>query len=152
MSITRRDIAAAGALALGAAAFPSLASAQAGDEAAVNQAVEAMRRAMIDANREQLDALAHDALSYGHSAGAVENKQQFIDVIASRRTVYKSISLTNPSSAVVGNNAIVRHIFSAEVESGGSQTRPRIGVLMVWVKDGGNWRLLARQAHAVPPA
>jgi hypothetical protein len=107
---------------------------------------------MVDANREQLDALAHSALSYGHSAGVIETKQQFIDVIANRRTVYKSITLTNPSTAVVGNNAIVRHVFSAEVESGGNQTRPRVGILMVWLKEGSTWRLLARQAHAVPPA
>jgi ketosteroid isomerase-like protein len=52
---------------------------------------------------------------------------------------------------VVGNNAIARHIFSAETESGGKPGSARVGVMQVWAKQDGRWKLLARQAFRLPP-
>ena len=146
MQIARRHLAAAGAFALGAGLLPGLAAlAETPEEVAVNQAVEALRQAMLAADRAKLAALTHDQLSYGHSSGRQETKAQYIDVVAGKKTIYKSITLTEPSTAVAGNNAIVRHIFAAEVETDGKPTSARVGVLQAWVKDGG-WKLLARQA------
>ena len=65
--------------------------AQAGDEAAVAQAVEAFRNATLKADRSQFEALTADQLSYGHSAGRVENKAQFIDGATSGRSTWKFI-------------------------------------------------------------
>ena len=144
MRITRRHLAAAGALAL--ATLPTIAHAESADEAAVRKAVDDLTKAMIAADRAKLEMLTADALSYGHSAGKVETKKEFIDVIADKKTTYKSITLTDPIVSVVGNNAVARHTFAAEVEAGGQASSPKIGVMQVWVKDGGNWKLLARQA------
>jgi len=144
MRITRRHLAAAGALALAAASLP--AHAESADEAAVGKAIDDLTKAMMAADKAKLEALTADQLSYGHSGGKVETKAEFIGVIADKKTIYKSITLSNPSVAVVGNNAIARHIFAAEVEAGGQASSPKIGVMQVWVKDGGGWKLLARQA------
>ena len=86
-----------------------------------------------------------------HSSGAVETKAQFIDVVASKKTIYKTINLSEASTVVVGNNAIARHIFSAETESGGKAGSARVGVMQVWAKQDGRWKLLARQAFRLPP-
>src|ERR1044071_393134 len=137
----RRHLAAAGALAL--ATLPTIAHAESADEAAVRKAVDDLTKAMIAADRAKLEMLTADALSYGHSAGKVETKKEFID---DKKTTYKSITLTDPVVSVVGNNAVARHTFAAEVESGGQASSPKIGVMQVWVKDGGAWKLLARQA------
>src|SRR5215475_6009411 len=48
--------------------------AQSGDETAVAQAVEAFRNAMLKADRAQFATLTAEQLSYGHSAGRVEDK------------------------------------------------------------------------------
>jgi len=144
MRITRRHLAAAGALALAAASLP--AHAESADEAAVGKAIDDLTKAMMAADKAKLEALTADQLSYGHSSGKVETKAEFIGVIADKKTIFKSITLSNPSVAVVGNNAIARHIFAAEVEAGGQASSPKIGVMQVWVKDGGGWKLLARQA------
>ena len=144
MRITRRHLAAAGALALAAASLP--AHAESADEAAVGKAIDDLTKAMMAADKAQLEALVADQLSYGHSSGRVETKAEFIDVIAGKKTIYKSITLTDPVVSVAGNNAIARHTFAAEVEAGGQASSPKIGVLQVWVKDGGAWKLLARQA------
>lgn len=144
---TRRGLAAAGAFAAVAAGLD--AAAQPAEEAAVAQAVEKLRAAMLAADRGQLDALTAPQLSYGHSGGAVENKAQFIDVVAGKRTVYKTITLSDQTVGMAGDNAIVRHVFSTDFESGGNPASSRVGVMQVWQKQGGQWRLLARQAFRI---
>jgi ketosteroid isomerase-like protein len=105
---------------------------------------------MMAADEAGLEVLVANQLSYGHSGGVIETKEQFIAVIANKKTIYKSITLSEPSVAVVGNNAIVRHIFSAETESDGKAASARVGVLQVWQKQGDRWKLLARQAFRLP--
>jgi ketosteroid isomerase-like protein len=146
MSITRRHLAAAGALALAAASLPITAHAESADEAAVRKAIDDLTKAMMAADKAKLEALVADQLSYGHSSGKVESKAEFVGVIAGKKTIYKTITLTEPTVSVVGNSAIARHIFAAEVEADGKPSSPKIGVMQVWAKDGGTWKLLARQA------
>jgi len=123
-----------------------VAAAQSGDEAAVAQPVEAFRNAALKADRSQFEALIAYQLSYSHSAGRVENKSQFIDAATSGRSTWKFITLTDQTTQIVGNNAIVRHTFTGETERDGKTNPVKIGVLMVWHKQDGNWKLLARQA------
>ena len=151
MTITRRHIAVAGALVLGAAALlPSSSSfAESADTTAVADAVAALTKAMLAGDKAQLEALVADQLSYGHSGGVVQDKAVFVDVIASKKTVYKSIVLTDQTVAVAGNDAIVRHAWSSESVSDGKSNLSKIGVLQVWQKQGTAWKLLARQAFKV---
>ena len=74
---------------------------------------------MIAADKAKLEALVADQLSYGHSAGRLETKKEFVDVIAGKKTTYKSITLNEPTVTVVGNNAIARHVFVVETETDG---------------------------------
>ena len=98
MHVTRRDLAVAGALALGVPSllFGSPALAEAGDEAAVKQNVEALREALLKADKAQLERLTADQLSYGHSDGRVQNKAEFIDGVMTRKATVKSTQLPRP--------------------------------------------------------
>ena len=126
---------------------PSVVSAQSADEAAVAQAVEAFRNAVIAKDRGKLEALLADQLHYWHTDGRVETKTEHIADVLSKRALYKSIDLTNQTVKVTGDTAIVRHNLSAESErEGGKMQSTRVGVFMVWQKQGGSWKLLARQA------
>ena len=126
---------------------PSVVSAQSPDEAAVAQAVEAFRKAVMAKDRSQLEALIADHLHYWHSDGRVETKSEHIADVLSKRALYKSIDLTNQTVKVAGDTAVVRHNLTAESErEGGKMQSTRIGVFMVWQKQGGQWKLLARQA------
>ena len=147
MRFTRREAVLAGALVLG---ISGSALAQSGEEAAVNQAIEALRKAMLDADKAKLEELVADQLSYGHSGGVIESKAQFVTVVADKKTIYKSITLSDATTTVAGNNAIARHVFSAETEAGGKPGTARVGVLQVWQKQDGRWKLLARQAFRLP--
>ena len=147
MIMSRRH---AGALAFVALATTLPARAETTDQAAVADAVAALTKAMLAADKAKLESLVSDQLSYGHSAGKVENKKEFVEVIATKKTVYKSIELSNQTVAVAGNNAIVRHVFTAETEANGKPGSAKVGALQVWQKQDGAWKLLARQAFRLP--
>ena len=154
MRITRRHLAVAGALALGGVGLlrRSSAVADSADEAAVAQAVEALRKAIFGQEKTQLEALCAEQLSYGHSGGRVENKAEFINGVMTRKAILKSLALSDHTIAIVGTDAIARHTWASESETDGKPTSTKIGVLQVWQKQGGNWKLLARQAFRTQQA
>lgn len=150
MSISRRHIALAGA-ALALSPLVALpAQAQGGDAAAVAAAVEALTKAMLAGDRAGLMAVTHERLSYGHSAGRIENRQQFIDPLANKTSIFRSITLSDQTIDVVGDDAIVRHVMRGESESNGRVNPVNIGILQVWKKQADGWKLLARQAFVRP--
>lgn len=116
------------------------------DKQAVAQAVERLRKAMIDPDKATFEALAANELSYGHSGGKIEDKAAFMDSFLSGKSDFVSIDLTEQTITVVGNTAIVRHLLTAESNDGGVAGHVKIGVMLVWVKEKGDWKLLARQA------
>lgn len=155
MKMNRRHMVALGAATAVAAALPAIAPAafaQTADDRAVAHAVEALTRAMLTPDRAALEALAHDSLSYGHSAGRIENKEQFVGNLVGRGNPFGEINISEQTIVVVGDDAIVRHNFTGNTTGGGRVTPVRIGILQVWKKQGANWRLFARQAFTRPAA
>lgn len=152
MNVSRRDMVVASALTLGASSLllTGSAGAQAGDEAAVGDAVETLRKGLLDKDKAKLDAVAAPQISYGHSDGRVETKEQFIAAVLARKQTVKSLAFPELKVSVVGNNAIARHIYLSESELDGKATTTRIGALQVWQKQDGAWKLLARQGFRLP--
>jgi len=154
MNVSRRELAVAGAVALTAPGLllGGLASAQAADEAAVKENVEVLRKALLEADKAKLEQVASAQISYGHSDGRVETKEQFVNGVMTRKQRVKSLEFPELKVAVVGNAAIARHIYLAESELEGKATTTRIGALQVWQKQDGAWKLLARQGFRLPAA
>jgi uncharacterized protein DUF4440 len=152
MNVSRRDLMVAGAVTLGASGLllSGSAGAQAGDEAAVTERVETLRKGILEADKAKLAQVASDQISYGHSDGRAETKDQFITGVMTRKQVVKSLAFPDLKVAVVGNAAIVRHIYLSESELDGKATTTRIGALQVWQKQDGGWKLLARQGFRLP--
>ncbi|MDP2415283.1 nuclear transport factor 2 family protein [Daejeonella sp.] len=123
-----------------------VANAQSKDEKAVAAAVETLHKGIVDPEKSLLDGIVSEGLSYGHSGGKVQNKAEFIDDQFNGAFNFSSITPADQIITVSGKNAIVRHVFIAKATNAGVPTDIRIGNLMVWRKEGGSWRLLARQA------
>lgn len=121
--------------------------AQSKEEKAVADAVENLRTAIIDADEAALNNITADELTYGHSSGNLEDKAQFVGALASGKSDFKNMDLTPPTITVVGKTALVRHELKASVVSDGNAFDVHLGVLLVWQKQGGQWKLLARQAY-----
>jgi len=126
------------------------ANAQSKEETQVANAVENMRKAMISGNKTELENVASDNLSYGHSSGKLQNKAEFVEAIVSKASVFVTISLTEQTIKVTGNTAIVRHILDAQTNDGGKPGTTKLGVLLVFIKEHSEWKLLARQAYKLP--
>jgi hypothetical protein len=122
------------------------------DEKAVAAAVEALRKAMVDPDKATLEKLTLPQLSYGHSNGMVQNQTVFIDALTSKQSDFVNINLSGQSITVVDRTAIVRHILSADTNDGGKPGHVNLSILLIWQKQKGEWRLLARQAVKVVPA
>lgn len=120
--------------------------AQSKDEKEVADAVEFLRKAMIDGNEADLKSLAAEELSYGHSSGKVEDKAAFVTAIASGASDFKTIELSEQTIKIAGNTALVRHKLVAETADNGRPGNPNLYVLLVFQKQNNKWKLLARQA------
>jgi hypothetical protein len=121
---------------------------QSAAESEVALAVENLMKGFIDADRSILDNLTAEELNYGHSAGKVQNKAEFIEEVVSGKPLdYLKIDLEGQTIKVTGKTAVVRHIFNAETSSNGTPGKLRIGIMQVWQKQKGKWVLIARQAY-----
>ena len=147
MELTRRHLAAAGVLALGASTLIRPALAEAGDEGAVKEATETLRKALFAKDKAKLEALIAEQVSYGHSDGRVQNKAEFVDGAMTRKATVKSLDFPELKITIVGDAAIARHLWLSESELDGKPTSTKIGVLAVWQKQDGSWKVLARQAY-----
>ena len=121
-------------------------SAQTKDEKAVADAVEQLRMAMVNPDKTVLEKLTSGKLSYGHSSGLVEDQKVFIEKLVSGQSDFVSIDLTEQSISISEKVATVRHILAAKTNDGGRAGEVRIRVLLIWQKEKGGWKLLARQA------
>lgn len=132
---------------LGHAAFASKA-----DVETLEKKVTALSKAMVDADGKALKALSATQLSYGHSGGHIENQAEFIEKITSGKSDFVKIDLSEQSIAISGDTAVVRHVLDADIKDGGAPNTIKLGILLVWQKQAGEWKLLARQAFKFPPA
>ena len=122
---------------------------QAKEGKAVAEAGESFRKAMISADRPTLENWTADNLSYGHSNGRVENKKEFVENIVSGRSDFLTIELTDQTIQVTGKTAVVRHVLSATTNDNGKPGTVKLSILLIWQKQKGNWKLLARQSVKV---
>jgi hypothetical protein len=120
--------------------------AQQQEDVRIANAVELLRKAMIDADAAMLNTLTHESLSYGHSSGVVEDKKAFIENVVKGKPAFLNIKLENQTITCSQDVAIVRHRFLAETKSNDVVGSISIGVLLIWKKENNDWKLIARQA------
>ncbi|PSL20862.1 nuclear transport factor 2 family protein [Chitinophaga ginsengisoli] len=124
--------------------------AQSKEEKTVASQVEILRKAMVDADKAALEKISDEKLSYGHSGGKIEDKTTFVSNIVSGKSDFTSIDLSDQTITISGNTAIVRHTLVADTNDNGVVGHVKLYVLLVWSKEGNQWKLLARQAVKVP--
>lgn len=124
----------------------SMAFAQTKQEQAVLNAVEQLRKAMVDADSVMLDQLVSPKLSYGHSGGHIDDKKEFVEKIVSGKSDFVTMEFPEQTISISKHTAIVRHKLNAVTNDGGKPGEVHLVVLLVWQKLHGHWQLLARQA------
>lgn len=84
------------------------------DETAIVEALERYRKALLMADKAQLDALCADEMSYGHSSGLTQTKSEFVADATSGKTAWISIGFEEQRNRVVGGAAVSRYVFVGE--------------------------------------
>lgn len=151
MSLNRRAALTAALAATAATALATHAMAADNPELVnVMNAVEAFRTAMLRADAKDFDNLCAAELSYGHSAGAIEDKALFIKNATSGNSTWQELNFNDRKISIAGNAAIARFMLVGKtLNKEGKITDINIGVLMVWQRQATGWKLLARQAFRV---
>jgi ketosteroid isomerase-like protein len=123
--------------------LPALAGA---DEEAVAEKVEAFRTAQVAADAKAFDTLCANELSYSHSSGKVEDKATFIANATDGKSKFTSLKYEDVWIRVVGPVAVVRFHWLGEQENvaDGKKSSTNLHILMNWVKQGSDWKLLSR--------
>ena len=118
----------------------------AGASASAAAAAEKLRVVMIDPDRASLDALVADDLTYGHSGGKVDTKTSFMADLLNGNSDFVTITISDQTVKAVNGVVLVRHTLTGQTLDGGKPSNVNLKVLQVWQQQGGQWRLLARQA------
>ena len=122
---------------------PMLAQTSAKAEAEVRAANEAFLRAAKEGDGAALNKLFADGLQYSHSSAKLENKQETIAALVKTKGNFEVLSQT---IRVYGKVATIR----SKVTSHGATGDIPLTMLMVWVKNGGNWQLAERHTTRIP--
>jgi ketosteroid isomerase-like protein len=120
------------------------------DVRAVLDAEDRRYRAMQDADLTALDALCADELSYAHSSGVRDTKDEYLGKVRSGYYVYHRIDHPVERVAVVGDTAIVVGRMTADLDVDGTTKTIDSLALAVWTRASGSWRLLAYSPTALP--
>ena len=124
---------------------------QSKQETAVANAVEKLRLAMISGNEAELRAVTSEKLSYGHSGGFVEGREQFLEKFKTGASDFVTIELKNQTISVGKKVAIVRHELHGTNNDNNKPGEVHLRILLVFEKSGKEWKMLARQAVKITP-
>ena len=102
--------------------------------------------AMVAKNKDVLEDLTAEKLTYGHSSGKIENKSEYVDGVLNGAFQFTSITPIDQTITIAEDVAMVRHIFNGEGTNNGTPAKVNIGCLLIFQKNKGKWKLLARQA------
>ena len=97
-----------------------------------------------------LDELFAADLVYTHSDASADSKQSYLEKLATGHFKYGPISHPEHSIVVHGDCALVFADMRGEVQIGGSVRVLNSRSLAVWVREDGNWVLLAFQPTKYP--
>ncbi|HEV7780411.1 MAG TPA: nuclear transport factor 2 family protein [Chitinophagaceae bacterium] len=116
------------------------------DEEKLSATLKEFHRALVSKNTVSINQQTDKALSYGHSNGWVETKNDMIKNLETGYMKYNSYKEDSLQVMLNGNMANARFVADISATLNGKDGNYHLKVLEVWVKKGKRWLLFARQA------
>jgi FKBP-type peptidyl-prolyl cis-trans isomerase 2 len=110
------------------------------------QTLKEFHQALVNKNTVSINQQTDKILSYGHSNGWVETKNDMIKNLETGYIKYNSIKEDSLQVTVNGNLGHARFVGDYNVTLNGNTVTFHLKVLEVWVRKGNRWLLFARQA------
>lgn len=119
------------------------------DTEGLKKAVAGLNTALLVKDSVALKSLLSDKVTYGHSNGWIETKQEVVQHLFDGTLTYNSIIQGEPSIVLEGDIASVRANADVDVSLKGTQVKLGLHILQVWKKDKKRWVLLSRQSTKI---
>lgn len=116
------------------------------DEQKLVTTLKEFHQALVNGNTVSINQQTDKVLSYGHSNGWVETKNELIKNLETGYMKYFSYREDSLQVSLNGTMANVRFVADINVSLNGVNGTYHLKVLEVWVRKGKRWVLFARQA------
>lgn len=119
------------------------------DTVALKKTTTALNEALLKKDAAVLKVLLHNDLSYGHSNGWIQSKEDVMADFVSGKIEYKKIEAGEERFVVNKEAVSVRSITKVEGVVNGTAFSMSLQVLQVWKRIKKQWVLIARQSVKV---
>jgi ketosteroid isomerase-like protein len=120
------------------------------DVRAVLDAEDRRYEALMGPDLPTLERLFHDRLSYAHSSGVRDTRDEYLEKVRSGYYDYQRLDHPVERVEVVGDTALVVGRMTADLRVDGTQKTIDNLALAVWTRAGGEWQLLAYAPTRLP--
>ncbi|MBL7872750.1 MAG: nuclear transport factor 2 family protein [Cyclobacteriaceae bacterium] len=117
---------------------------------AVNQLHKKKFEWLINKNYDSLNWLMHDQLTYIHSNGWIQTKQEVVDDLKSGKSDYSSVLVEESTVSLFNQSAVVmgKGIYKGLMPDQ-SEFNVRLLYTEVYIKYKKQWKLVSRQATKI---
>ena len=116
------------------------------EEEKLTATIKEFHQALVNKNTVSINQQTDKALSYGHSNGWVETKDEVIKDLETGYISYQAIKEDSITVLINGTMANVRFVADITATMKEATNSFHLKVLEVWAKKGKRWVLFARQA------
>src|SRR5215469_17112058 len=100
------------------------------DSSSLKKAMSDLDKALVSDDEKVLTQLLNDNVTYGHSNGWVQNKNDIINDLKSGKLVYDKLEDVSEGVVAINNNwATVRTITNAEAKMNGNTIQLKLHIL-----------------------
>ena len=117
------------------------------DSIGLKNTMQQLDKALLQKDESVLKSVLHDELSFGHSNGWIQSKNDILSDFASGKLTYNKFE--NNSSAIVKISkgyATVKTNTNAEGAVNGTAFKLTLHIMQFWIKTKKGWQLIARQS------
>ena len=117
------------------------------DSIGLKNAMQQLDKALLQKDEIVLKSVLHKEVSYGHSNGWIQSKDDILNDFRSGKLTYNTIE--NNSSAIVKISekyATVKTNTNAEGIVNGTAFKLTLHIMQFWIKTKKGWQLIARQS------
>jgi len=117
------------------------------DSVSLKEAMQKLDAALLQKKEADLKTVLHKELSFGHSNGWIQNKNDVLDDFKSGKLVYNKIDNNNAAIVSISKKfATVKTNTNAEGVVNGTAFKMTLHVMQFWIKTKNGWQLIARQS------
>ena len=117
------------------------------DSIGLKNAMQQLDKALLEKDETVLRSVLHKEVSYGHSNGWIQGKNDILNDFTSGKLVYNKIE--NNSSAIITISkkyATVKTNTNAEGMVNNTAFKLTLHIMQFWIKTKKGWQLIARQS------